>query len=303
MKNSTAYALILAAAGIWGTIGFFVRSITAAGLSETQLIAVRCILSAAVMVIFLAIYDRRLLRIRLRDVWMFLGTGILSFDAFTICYFTAVGMTSLSVAAILLYTSPIFVTVLAVPFFHEKFTKKKLICLLMAFSGCVLVSGFPAAASGGSGLGILLGILSGFFYGLYSIFGQFALRRYHTLTIITYTFIFASLGILPFADLAGLQGAAWSPGLAWEVIFFAIMSGAAAYLLYTLGMSKVKATNAAIAAIFEPVVAALTGVFVYDESLSAAGITGIVLVIAAILFLSMPVGRSAENTPKKSRVK
>lgn len=296
MNRRTAYLLILAAACIWGTIGFFVRDLTGAGITQTQLIAVRCILSAAVAFVFLFFRDRSLLRVRIRDLWMFVGTGIVSFECFTLCYFYAVGMTSLSTAAILLYTSPIFVTVLAVLFFHEKFTRRKLICLCMAFGGCVLVSGFSGTAGQSEPLGILLGLLSGFFYGLYSIFGQAALRRYSSYTIIAYTFLFASIGILPFADLDRLGQAAWSAPLTAELIVFAVLSGAVAYLLYTLGMSRVKATNAAIAAIAEPVVAALVGVVVYGEVLGAAGITGIVLVIAAILLLSAPVRERPRRT-------
>lgn len=239
------------------------------------------------MVVFLIFYNPSLLRVRVRDLWLFAGTGIASFDMFTLCYFYAVGMTSLSTAAILLYTAPIFVTVLSVFIFHERFTARKLICLSMAFGGCVLVSGFSGSESDTTP-GIVLGLLSGFFYGLYSIFGQAALKRYNTLTIIAYTFIFASLGILPFSNLSELSQAEWSPGAAAEIIVFAVATGAAAYLLYTLGMSKVRATNAAIAAILEPVVASVMGVVVFHEALNAAGIAGIVLVITAILLLSAP---------------
>lgn len=300
MRKSTAYLLILAAACIWGTLGFFVRDLTGAGISEQQLIAVRCTASAVVMFVFLLFYDRSLLRVRVQDLWMFVGTGIVSFECFTLCYFYAVGMTSLSTAAILLYTSPIFVTVLAAVFFHEKLTRRKLICLGMAFGGCVLVSGFSGAAGKSEPLGLLLGILSGFFYGLYSIFGQVALRRYSSYTIIAYTFLFASIGILPFSGLNTMNQVSFTVPLALELLVFAVLSGAAAYLLYTLGMSRVKATNAAIAAIAEPVVAALVGVAVYHELLPAPGIIGIALVIAAILLLSMP-GRSKSRKVQLSR--
>lgn len=286
MRKSTAYLLILAAACIWGTLGFFVRDLTAEGITEQQLIAVRCITSAAVMFVFLAFFDRSLLKVRLRDLWMFAGTGIVSFECFTLCYFYAVGMTSLSTAAILLYTSPIFVTVLAAVLFREKLTRKKLVCLVMAFGGCVLVSGFSNATGKDEPLGLLLGLLSGFFYGLYSIFGQVALRRYSSYTIIAYTFLFASIGILPFSGLARLTEVSFSASLVTELLVFAVLSGACAYLLYTLGMSRVKATNAAIAAIAEPVVAALVGAAVYREILPVPGIVGIALVIAAILLLS-----------------
>ena len=99
---------------------------------------------------------------------------------------------SLSAAAILLYTSPIWVTLLSALLFYEKLTAAKLAALCMAFGGCVLVSGL-----GGGGLtlrGLLLGLGAGLGYGLYSILGSIALRRYSAFTVTALTFLIAALG-------------------------------------------------------------------------------------------------------------
>lgn len=284
MGKGKAYLCVLLAAATWGTIGFFVKTLTAAGFTEAQLIAFRSWISAAVLVCFLLITDRSLLRIRLRDAWMFVGTGIISFTLFGACYFVSLQLTSLSTAAILLYTSPIFVTVFSVWLFHEKFTGRMAAALLMAFTGCVLVCGFSETDSVA---GIVLGILSGLFYALYSIFGKFALRRYHPLTVVTYTFVFASCGIVPFCEPARMAHAGWSPAVTFTLLFFAAASGALAYLLYTKGLSGLPAPVAAVIAIVEPVVAALTGVFAFGERLSFVSVAGISLVLLAILVLSL----------------
>ncbi len=94
-----------------------------------------------VQVLFLLIFDRKLFVIRLKDLWCFLGTGICSIVFFNFCYFKAITMTSLSVAAILLYTAPAIVMVLSYFLFKEKLTKRKLLALAMTFAGCVLVTG------------------------------------------------------------------------------------------------------------------------------------------------------------------
>lgn len=72
---------------------------------------------------------------------MFLGTGLCSIVFFNICYFTAIQLTTLSMAAILLYTAPSIVMVLSILLFKEAFTPVKALCLVLAFAGCVLVSG------------------------------------------------------------------------------------------------------------------------------------------------------------------
>lgn len=292
MHKGKSYLLVLLAAFLWGTIGFFVRTLTAAGFSEAQLIAFRSWVSAGIMIAWLAWRDPAALRIRLQDWWMFAGTGIVSFVLFGCCYFAALRLIPLSTAAILLYTAPIFVAVLSALLFHERFTGRTALALAMAFGGCILVSG---PAGGTDGTGILLGLLSGFFYALYSIFGKYALQRYSSATVTTYTFVFASLGITPFADLPGLAAIPWTPALTLTLLVFAGTSGAAAYLLYTKGLSGLPATDAAIAAILEPVVASLTGLIVFGETPGFIGILGICLVLAAILVLSLPAGASKEK--------
>lgn len=102
-------------------------------------------------------------------------------------------MTSLSVAAVLLYTAPAFVMVLSYLLFHEKFTVRKSIALVLTFVGCVFVTGIIGSSQTLSGKGILIGIGAGFGYALYSIFGRFALKKgYDSFTISFYTFFCCS---------------------------------------------------------------------------------------------------------------
>lgn len=296
MHKGKAYLLVLTAAFLWGTIGFFVRFLTAAGLSEAQLIAFRSWISAGIMLSWLLIRDRRELRIRLRDLWMFVGTGVISFVLFNYCYFVALQLTSLSAAAILLYTSPIFVALLSTWLFRERFTVRTALALVMAFGGCVLVSGFSGEASSA---GFVPGLLSGFFYALYSIFGKYALRRYSSATVTAYTFVFASAGITPFADLPTLSAVQWTSATLTTLLVFSAASGAIAYLLYTKGLDGLPATDAAVAAILEPVVASLTGILVFHEVLRLVSLAGIALVIGAILVLSLPGSEPAGGFRKQ----
>lgn len=292
MRKSKAYLLVILAAVLWGTIGLFVRFLSGTGLTDPQLIAFRSWVSALVMFVWLALRDPGALSIRPRDWWMFAGTGIISFVLFGLCYFRALQLTTLSTAAVLLYTAPIFVALLSAWLFHERFAARTGFALAMAFGGCVLVSG---PAGGSSWLGIVLGLLSGFFYSLYSIFGKYALKRYSSATVTLYTFIFASLGITPFANLPALAGIAWTPSLMVVLLAFAGLSGAAAYLLYTKGLSGLPATDAAIAAIMEPVVASLAGLIAFGETLSLPGLAGVALVLGAILVLNLPSHRQGRT--------
>ena len=73
---------ILLAAMMWGVIGIFTRILTVTGLNSFQVVAVRSIFSAVIMCIFIFFKDKSLIIINLKDVWMFIGTGILSLTFF-----------------------------------------------------------------------------------------------------------------------------------------------------------------------------------------------------------------------------
>ena len=160
------------------------------GLTSEQALEVCLIFSALVSLVALAIYDRRLLKISWRGSWCFIGAGVIGILFLNLCYYTTIKLTSLSVAAVLLFTAPIFVTLLSCLLFKERITRRKVIALTCAVVGCVLVSGVLTGDEALSFLGVLTGIGAGLGYALYSIFSRYALLRgYHPFTTTVWTFI------------------------------------------------------------------------------------------------------------------
>ena len=83
--------LFVLAAGIcWGSIGPFIRTFNKAGLYSLDIVVLRSISTTIFLFLFLLVYDRRLLKIRLRDIWCFIGTGIVSMAFFNFCYLIVV---------------------------------------------------------------------------------------------------------------------------------------------------------------------------------------------------------------------
>ena len=103
----------MAAASLWGFIGLFSYILMFYGFSPVQVIAVRTIAGALFMTVFLLMRSPALLKINLRDIWMFIGTGIISVVLFNLFYLTTFMLSSLSVAVMLLYTAPVFVMLLS----------------------------------------------------------------------------------------------------------------------------------------------------------------------------------------------
>lgn len=288
-NKKSSYAMIILAGILWGTIGLFVRYFTAAGFSHMQMIAVRSYVTTAILFVFLLLRHPEKLKVRLRDCGWFIGMGIISFVFFNFCYFNAISLTSLSTAAILLYTSPVFVMLLSIWLFKEKMTRPKLLALVLAFLGCAFTAGLLGGQMATSGPGIAFGLGSGFLYALYSIFGRYALRRYSPLTVTAYTFLFASLGATPFAAIQGTGITVdITAGMVGLLVLFGVVTALLPYVLYTKGLAGVETGKAAIVASVEPVVATVVGVLFFGELLSPTGILGIAMVVAAIVILNIP---------------
>ena len=280
---------VLSAGTLWGVMGVFVRKLGTYGFSPLQIACLRILFGAVLFLLITAIFRRDLLKIQPRDVGLFLGMGLLSLLLFTVCYFTTISLASLSVAAILLYTSPIWVMLMSAVCFREKITRRKLLCAAMAFGGCVLVSGIGSAASL-SPMVIVTGLLSAVGYGLYSIFGTFALRKYQPLTVTTYAFLFGAAGALLLCNPAQISRVICESGQPGRLVLLitvtAFVTAVLPYLLYTVGLSRMRASAAAIMASIEPVVATTAGALVFGEALTVPAFAGIALVLGAIVVLN-----------------
>ncbi|MDE6387778.1 MAG: DMT family transporter [Lachnospiraceae bacterium] len=283
--------LIILAGIFWGSMGIFVRGLTTlAGFTSFQIVSLRLTVAGIIFTIILLIKDPKGFKISLKDIPLFLGLGFGSVLFFTACYFTAIRLMTLSLAAILLYTSPIWVMLMSLLFFREKMTGKKLLALGLSFLGCVLVSGLGSDKSSVTPIAILIGLGAGLGYGLYSILGTIALRKYSTYTVTTYTFVTASVGSLFLCSLPDL----WhkitvcprKPYLCFYIILTGLVTAVIPFLLYTLGLEQVEASRAAILATIEPMVATLIGVVVFHEYMTLMSLIGILCIVGTIILLN-----------------
>ncbi|MDD6735043.1 MAG: EamA family transporter [Clostridiales bacterium] len=278
---------ILIAGALWGSTGIFVRRINAAGLDSFQLIFFRSIITAVCMSAFLLIKDRQQMKINPRDWWYFFGTGILSFLLFTVCYFYTINKASMSVAAILLYTAPFFVMIMSSIFFGEKITAAKILALIMAAVGCIMICGTEHNTVLTPSV-ILIGIASGFCYALYSIFGRVALKKYSSAAVTAYTFIFSSIGSLFVVDFNQIHSVAvQKPDIIALTVVFSVLSAVLPYIFYTNGLKYVESGKASIMATIEVVVASLIGLIAFHETISIAAFFGIMLVLSAVAVLNV----------------
>lgn len=296
-----ATASVLLAGTLWGIISLFIRQLSAAGLNALEISTVRLVVAALSFPLFLAVTQRDKLRVRLRDLWMFVGTGIVSVVLFNCFYFTTMLNSQASVAVVLLYTSPAFVMLLSALLFREALTGRKLLSLAMTFFGCVLVAGLLGGSVTLSPWTLATGLASGLFYALYTIFGRVALEKYNTMTVTAYTFLFGAVGSCFVGHpLPILRTVAQKPPLILWCVGIGLVCTVLPYFFYTWGLQRMESGRAAILVAVEPLVGAVLGMTLYHESHDLAKLAGIALILGAILVVnlrpqSQPIGRPAHR--------
>ena len=283
-----SYILVLIAGVSWGLIGVFTKAIDRLGFTEMQMLFVKGVLATAVLLVITFFKDRSQLKLKnWKDIRYFVGTGIISFTFFSWAYMKAVNLTSLGVAAVLLYTAPTFVMLFSILLFGEKMTKTKGIVLLMTFVGCILVTGLLEGGAAFTWQGIAIGLAAGVGYALYSIFGTYAIKAgYGSLTISFYTFLMATITMSFLVEPVAVVTKITEMGQWPLTVSFALLTTVVPYLTYTKGLSGLPASKASVTATIEPVVAAILGIVVFHESVTMLKLTGIVLVLSSVAVMS-----------------
>ncbi len=300
MKKRTATALVIAAGVFWGVISLFIHPMSERGYTSREIAFIRMVCCAVILFFFLLCKDRKLLKIKLRDLWIFVGTGIVSLTLFNICYFVTMIDAGASVAVALLYTSPVFIMLFSAVLFREKITKEKIAAIVSTVVGVIFVSGMIGSGTKMALTALLVGIGAGLFYALYSVFGRYGTEKYHPFTVTFYTFVFATIGSLFIADPAVVAGKIVQHPSGLLIGFVsAFLCGVLPYVFYTIGLTALDTTVAGVLVAVEPLVGSVIGIAVFHDDSSPLKILGIILILFSIVILSVPQKKERNRPPKK----
>jgi len=286
MKKTGLLYIILASV-LWGTSGIFVEYLAPYGVTSLQMTFVRGLVAFVCMGVFILISDRRLMKTNIREILLFMGSGV-SFFLTASCYYQSMQLTSVSTAVVLMYTAPIFVMIYSTAFLGEKLGVMKFIAVAGMIVGCCFVSGIIGGLKFDL-IGILIGFLSGISYAAYNIITKIEMRKgINPVKANFYCFMFSVVVGLIFSKPAGLiNSISLNPAV---VILLCMGVGVFAcilpYFLYTLALRELPAGTASSLGILEPMAATILSVLVLGEKLSLFSLIGIVLILGSVFLLS-----------------
>ena len=294
--NRLVYLLPILTGVCFGSIGIFIRFFSEAGFNNMAILSTRNAISALILFLFLLAYDRDLLKCRVSDLPILLGGGFIGMTLTNVFFNVAVLNLSLGFAGVLIGLSPVYVVFIAAFLFKEKITRRKLLGMILAIIGVVMVSGVVDSGITFTAVGLTAGLVSGLFYGMTSIFTKIAIGRgYKGLTITFYALLITALTTAPFSNWGVVAAYTAASPLSHSLLMIAhaVIGAALPYLMLNVSLKHIEAGKASILTSSEPVSAMLFGFFVYQEPMTV--ISAARMAIAVTAFGIISTGKQPEE--------
>jgi drug/metabolite transporter (DMT)-like permease len=288
MKFLKGYLFILGATTFWGIAATIAKYLFTQKVEALILVQTRMTFSFIVLFAFFAIKYPQLLKIRLKDLYMFALLGIIGGAGANFTYYFTIEQTNVATAILLQYLAPLLVLVYATFTGEEHVTVPKFTAGLVSLAGCYLaVIGKDFSLLSINHMGLISGFASAFCWGFANVWLRRVLKKYNMWTSLIYSFMFATLFWMVINPPWNVLSAGYS-GSTWVTFFgFAMISILIPHSLYYSGMRYLTASAAIITATFEPIVAIMTAFIFLNEVLEPIQIAGALLVITAIALLQI----------------
>ena len=290
-------ALVVGSACCFGTLGVFGKLAYRLGLSTPQLLSYRFAL-AAVLLWLAAIVIRQGLPPRRSLIGLAIMGGV-GYVGQSASYFSALHFIPVSTTALLLYTFPVVVTLLATLLFHESLGWTKIGAVVLAFIGTMLV--VQAQLQAAPPIGIVLGLTSAAVYSGYILYGSRLLPGIPpvsaTATIVTAAAIVWS----GFAGATGQLAVSWTPSRLALLAGFVVVGTTIPILAFILGLRLVGPSRAAILSTFEPASSVLLAVLILGESANPIQYLGGAFILASVVVLEGQGWRASRALAQATR--
>lgn len=283
LSQPWAYVFVILGASCWGMTGMFVQELYEYGLTPWQVVTLRLTTASLILLGLLGLFHPAKLKVHVRDLPHLFLLGIISIAFFNFFYFIVIERTTIAIAVVFIYTSPIFASLIARVLFGETLTFRKGIAILLIIIGCALAIGLIPGGNAKIGIvTILIGLLSGLFCASYSLIGKTLAGKYHPFTTTFYALVGGTLVSLPTSGIHEQMSTFMIPAFWLSALGLSVVSTILGYILFTIGLYFVESSKAVILSSVELVVSVLISVLVLREALTIWQGLGVIMIIFAI---------------------
>jgi len=256
---------------IFGTLGIFVNQIP---LPSVTIVMVRAIVGTVFVAALMLIKKQPINVSALKqNRGLLLASGIaLGFNWALL--FEAYRYTTVAVATLCYYMAPVFLMLLSPIVLKEPMTHRKALCIFIAVTGAVLVSG---AAGGASMPGVLLGLGAAALYCAIMLMN----RKMQGLNPVETTLVqlaISAVVITPYVFLSGGAGGITPACLPWLAVVGIVHTGIA-YVLYFPSINVLPSQTVAVLSYIDPILAILLSALILRQPMTAFQALGAALLL------------------------
>lgn len=265
----------------FGFLGIFGKWAFASGLSVGEFLTYRFSLAALLMWIFLLLFKPDWVRLSKKEILIAALLGILGYAFFSTLYFTAIEGLSVTLAALLLYTYPFWVSLFSHFFTHDKISKMEARCLVGATVGLLLLLWGHIEIR--NAWALLAGLGSAISYAVYVLLSGRLQKNVRPISSALYVITFGALALglfhqPPLSKVHLLSGFQVSTILGISLIC-TIMP-----LTFELAaLQKLKSKEVALLMMIEPLTAVILGSWIFKEVLRGHQILGALIIGVALV--------------------
>lgn len=286
-----AFGLLLVTFFIWGSVYVGGRLISQ-DLSPALVACLRC---ATAMVPLLLMARRHLgTKIDREDWKYFFLIGALGYFATFFLIQLGISLTGATMASLINALNPVSVTILAALLLKERITPVKVLCLILALAGTVIIT--QGAGSQGEVLGMAAVLVSVVTWGFASVFMRRLTAKYPAVLVTTYGMAISLLFHIPAGLLSALgQPPVFSPRAALAILYLGVFGSGVAQYTWTKCLSILPASTCSLFYPLQPAFSALLGALILGETFTPSFFAG-------LLLISLDIALSAWDGEKWSKI-
>lgn len=187
---------------------------------------------------------------------------------------------SISITSLLNNMSSLVVVVIMALFFHEKITKKQIICVIWVVIGVLMLSGLFDGQVQANIQGITYGTLACFGYSIVIIINM-RIKDIDALDKTIVQLFISFLTVLPFAIFGNKIPTSLDTTSIILIIIMGVVNTGLMFLLFFGSIQHLPSSEIAIITYLEPVISIILGAIFFNERMTIIGIIGTIIVLAA----------------------
>jgi drug/metabolite transporter (DMT)-like permease len=286
--------MLLAMVLIWG-INFAVVKATLAEMTPLSFNSLRFLLSSALTLLLLKLIEGDVGFVK-GDGWRLLGLGLIGNTCYQLLFINGIDRTTAGNSALLLATTPIFVSLIGAAFGVERVGKLAWVGVFFSFAGIFVVivgSGKELSLARETIKGDMLTLVGAVAWSLYTVLSKPMLCRYSALKLTALAMVAGTPFIVLFS-IPQLLAQDWA-AVSWRgwlgLFFSGSMAIALAYIIWNSGVSKVGGARTAVYSNLSPVIATVFAWLTLGEAITAFMVVGAAMIFLGIYLTRRPSQR------------